>query len=119
MEALASASASREDATAWSKSPASAAFLAAAKAAAARAHAARRGAIVRHRIEDPERGRQHLGANPLARVLHMTARAGEIELPAPRIEIAFAVLIGFERTRVIGDFDVERLAAGRERHISG
>src|SRR4029078_804636 len=40
-------------------------------------------------------------------------------LSAPRIEIALAVLIRFERTRVIGDFDVERLTAGRERHIGG
>src|ERR1700720_3479558 len=53
------------------------------EAPADRAHAAPFGTVDRHRIEDAERGRQYLGADPLARVLHMAARAGEIELPPP------------------------------------
>src|ERR1700742_4210222 len=55
------------------------------------AHAAPFRAVDRHRIEDAERGRQDLGADPLARVLHMAARAGEIELAAARGEILLAV----------------------------
>src|ERR1700692_4403370 len=81
------------------------------KAAAGGAHAAPFGTVDRHRIENAERGRQHFGADPLARALHMAARAGEIELAAPRIKIALAVLIGFQRPWVAGYLDVERLAA--------
>src|ERR1019366_7816018 len=73
------------------------------EAAADRAHAAPFGTVDQHRIEDAERGRQYLGADPLARVLHMATRAGEIELAAPRIEIALAVLVGFQRPRIVGD----------------
>src|SRR6266404_4571769 len=62
--------------------------------AAGGAHAAPFGAVDRHRIHYPERGRQHLGANSLARALHMAGGAGEIELAAPGVEIALAVLIG-------------------------
>src|SRR5437660_11863051 len=51
-----------------------------------RAHAAPFGAIDRHRIQDPERWRQHFGANPLAGALHVTGGVGEIELAAPRIK---------------------------------
>src|SRR3569833_1055354 len=87
------------------------------KASADCAHAAPFGAVDRHRVENPERGRQYLGANPLARILHVAARAGEIELSSPRIEIALAVLKCLERARIVGDLDIERLAAGRERHI--
>src|ERR1700683_2987544 len=50
------------------------------EAPADRAHAAPFGTVDRHRIEDTERGRENFGANPLARILHMTACAGEIEL---------------------------------------
>src|ERR1700736_2647603 len=64
------------------------------------AHAAPFGTVDRHRIQNPERGRQHFGADPFARFLHMTGCAGEIELAAPCIEVALAVLIGFERAGI-------------------
>src|ERR1700687_2360061 len=67
------------------------------EAPADRAHAAPFGTVDRHRIQDPERGREHFGADPLAGALHMAGCAGEIELSAPAIEIALAVLIGLER----------------------
>src|ERR1700733_9770839 len=87
-----------------------AAYLAVAggKAPADRAHAAPFGSVDRHRIQNPERGGEDLGAHPLAGVLHMAGGAGEIELAAPRIEIALAVLVGLERARVVGDLDIER-----------
>src|SRR5258706_876964 len=53
------------------------------EAAAGGAHAAPFRAIDRHRIENAERGRKHLGANPLARALHMAGRAGTIKLATP------------------------------------
>src|SRR6202171_6480706 len=81
------------------------------KAPAGRAHAPPFGPVDRHRIHYPERGREHFGAYPLAGKLHMAGRAGEIELSSPRIEIALAVLVGLERARIVGDLDVERLAA--------
>src|ERR1700688_1065016 len=86
------------------------------EAPADRAHAAPFGTIDRQRIQYPERGCEHFGADPLARALHMAGGAGEIQLSAPRIEIALAVLVGLECTRIVGDFDVKRLAAGSERH---
>src|SRR5882672_8110381 len=64
---------------------------------AGRAHATPFGTVDRHGVEDTQRRRQHFGADPLARALHMAGRAGEIELAAPRVEIALAVFIGFER----------------------
>src|ERR1700724_1302596 len=78
------------------------------EAPADRAHAAPFRTIDRHGVENSERRRQHLGANPLAGFLHMAGGAGKIELAAPRIEIALAVLIGFERAGIVGDLDVER-----------
>src|SRR5437868_1994931 len=84
-----------------------------------RAHAAPFGAIDRHRVENAQCGRQYLGAYPLARLLHMAGGAGEIELPAPRIEIFLALLISLERARIVGNLDVKRLAARGESHIGG
>ncbi len=49
----------------------------------------------------------------------MTARAGEIELPTALVEIGLALLIGVERARVVGDLDVERLAARGKGHVGG
>src|ERR1700686_4096225 len=69
------------------------------KAPADRSHATPFGTVDRHCIENAERGGQHFGAHPLTGVLHMAGRAGEVELAAPRIEIALAVLVGLERTR--------------------
>src|SRR6202163_2189076 len=63
------------------------------EAAADRAHPAPFGTIDPHRIQGTERGGEHLGAYPLARALHVTGGAGKIELSAPCIEIALAVLI--------------------------
>src|SRR3984893_1933839 len=40
------------------------------EAPADRAHAAPLGTVDRHRVQDPERGREHLGANPLTGILH-------------------------------------------------
>src|SRR5205807_6814846 len=81
------------------------------EAPAGRAHAAPFGTIYRHRIEKAERRRQYLGADPLARFLHMAGGAGEIELSAPGVEIFLAFLIGLERARIVRDLDVKRLAA--------
>src|SRR6266850_5820078 len=47
------------------------------KAPADRAHPAPFGAVDRHRIQYSERRRQHFGAYPFARGLHVTGRAGE------------------------------------------
>src|SRR5258708_23538634 len=71
------------------------------EAAAGRAHAAPFGAVDRHRIEDAERGRQHFGANALARALHMAARAGEIHLAAAGVGIAHAVLCSRARAGIL------------------
>lgn len=49
----------------------------------------------------------------------MTARAGEIQLAAPCVEIALAVLEGLERAGIIGNPDVHRLAARGEGHVGG
>src|SRR6202011_2909601 len=89
------------------------------EAPADRTHAAPFGTIDRHCIQEPERGCEHFGANPLARALHVTGRAGEIELSAPCVEIALAVLVGLERARIVGNLDLERLAAGCKRHLGG
>src|SRR5258707_11402037 len=55
------------------------------EAPADRAHAAPFGTVDRHGIQNPKCGCEHFGANPLAGFLHMTGRAGEIELAAPCI----------------------------------
>src|SRR5260221_8486555 len=78
------------------------------EAPACGAHAAPFGTIDRHGVENAERRRQHFGANPLARALHMAGGAGEIELAAPRIKVFLALLVGLERSRIVGGFDVER-----------
>src|SRR5881396_191342 len=62
---------------------------------AGRAHAAPFRPVDRHCVQDSQRGRQHLGADALAGALHMAGRAGEVELAAPRVEIALALLKGF------------------------
>src|SRR6202011_6360197 len=46
------------------------------EAPAGGAHAAPFGTIDRHGIQNPERRRQHLGANPFAGFLHMAGCAG-------------------------------------------
>src|SRR4029079_3130370 len=84
------------------------------KASADGAHAAPFGAVDRHRIENSERGRQYLGANPLARILYTAAGPGEVERSSRRIEIALAVLKCLQRARIVRDLDIERLAAGGE-----
>src|SRR2546430_14166131 len=84
-----------------------------------RAHAAPLGTIDRHRVENAQRGRQYLGAYPLARRLHMAGGAREIELSAPRIEIFLALLVSLERARIVRNLDIKRLAARGERHIGG
>src|ERR1700682_1600476 len=89
------------------------------EAPADRTHAAPFGTIDRHGIQDPERGCEHFGAYPFAGALHVTGCAGEIELSAPGIEIALAVLIGLERARIVRDFDVERLSAPFETPLRG
>src|SRR6202022_4053192 len=89
------------------------------EAPADRAHAAPFGTIDRHGIQDPERGCEYLGTDPLARALHVAGCAGKIELSAPRIEIALAALVGLERARIVWDFDAKRLAAGCECHVGG
>src|ERR1700736_4980429 len=47
---------------------------------AGRSHAAPFRTIDRHRVHDPKRGRQHLGADALAGALYVAGGAGEIEL---------------------------------------
>src|SRR5262249_54456402 len=89
------------------------------EAPADRAHRAPLGAIDRHRGHDAKGWRQHLGADVLARRLDVTTRAREIELSAPRVEIFLPLAKGRERARIVGDLDVEALAARRERHIGG
>src|ERR1700730_2195888 len=77
--------------------------IAGGEAPADRAHAAPFGPVDRHGIQDPERGGEHFGANAFAGTLHEAGRAGEIELPAPCVEISLAVLEGLERARIVGD----------------
>src|SRR5260221_14090104 len=55
------------------------------EAPAGRAHPAPFGTVDGHRVHDPECGRQHFGADPFARALHMACSTGEIELAAPRV----------------------------------
>src|SRR6266404_3541115 len=62
------------------------------EAAAGGAHAAPFGPVDRQRIQDAERRRQDFRTDALAWALHMAARAGEIHLAAPRVEITLAVL---------------------------
>src|ERR1700743_1140241 len=50
------------------------------EATADRPHAGPFRTVDRHRIQDAQRRRQDLGADALARALHMAGRAGEIEL---------------------------------------
>src|SRR5260221_12414324 len=47
------------------------------EAPADRAHAAPFGPVDRHRIENPERGGEHLGPDPQARALPLAAARGE------------------------------------------
>src|SRR5580704_11719173 len=63
----------------WLERHAAGLAVAGGKPPADRAHAAPFGTIDRHRIQNPERRREDFGADPLARVLHMAARAGEIK----------------------------------------
>src|SRR5260370_18738934 len=69
------------------------------KTPADRAHAAPFGTINRHRVQNSERGRENFGTDALARVLHMAARAGEIELSAAGGKKARALLGGLARAR--------------------
>src|SRR5512144_805606 len=69
------------------------------KAAAGRAHSAPLRAVDRHRGEDAQRRGEHLGSNALARALHVTARAGEIELTAALVEILLSVFVRLECSR--------------------
>src|SRR6266581_6402274 len=73
------------------------------------AHAAPFGTVDRHGVQNPERGRQHFGADPLAGGLHVAGGAGEIELAAAGVEIFLAPLVGLERAGIVGDLDVEWL----------
>src|SRR5260370_8326444 len=66
------------------------------EAPADRSHAAPFRTVDRHGIQYPERGREHLGAYPLAGALHMAGRAGEIELSPPCIDISLPVLLGLK-----------------------
>src|SRR5581483_6024919 len=89
------------------------------KTPADRAHAAPLGTIDWHRIKDSEGGRQDFGAQPLPGVLNMAGSAGKIQLSAPRVEIALAVLVSCQRAGIIGNADVEWLTAGGKGHIGG
>src|SRR5260370_824933 len=109
IDAFAKASASLAWVTSASKSPAGSAVLAAALAVAGdqppahRAHAVPLRAIDRHRRDDTECRRQHFGADVVAGILHVAGGAREIQLPAARIKIFLALLVGRKRARIVGD----------------
>src|SRR5262245_19596037 len=87
------------------------------EAAAGGAHAGPFRTVDRQRIHDAERGRQHFGADALARALHIAGGAGEVELAAAGVEIFLALLVGRQRARMVRNLDIHRLAARGEGHV--